>query len=263
MIEVRRYGAAGPPVLVLHGGPGAPGSVARLAGDLGQRFQAYEPLQRRGGELPLTVARHVEDLAAVAPSQALLVGWSWGAMLALSYAATFPDRVTALALVGVGTYDPEARALYQRNMATRVDRPRKEALTRALEAEADPARRDALLAQLGALADAAMTVEALDLPPAAPGLPVDATGHRQTWDDVLRLQAEGTEPARFATITAPARMFHGEEDPHPGPETHALLRRTIPHLDYVGYPRCGHTPWIERHARERFLGDLTAWLATR
>ena len=85
-------------------------------------------------------------------------------------------------------------------------------------------------------------------------------GHGETWHDVLRLQAEGIEPAAFAAVTAPALMVHGSADPHPGPSTHETLRRHMPQLDYVELERCGHIPWFERHGREPFLEALSPWL---
>lgn len=72
-------------VLVLHGGPGAPGSAAGLARALAGTFHVIEPLQRRSGGPSLTVARHVADLAQVVArceEPPALVGHSWGAMLA-------------------------------------------------------------------------------------------------------------------------------------------------------------------------------------
>jgi pimeloyl-ACP methyl ester carboxylesterase len=64
-IEARRYGSSGPRVVLLHGGPGAPGYLATLADALADAFRVLEPLQRRSaaaGGRPLTVARHVDDL---------------------------------------------------------------------------------------------------------------------------------------------------------------------------------------------------------
>ena len=89
LIQVRRYGSSDPTVVVLHGGPGAQGSAAGLARSLARDFKVLEPLQRRSGNVPLTVEQHVEDLAAVAPKPAILIGCSWGAMLGLSYAARY------------------------------------------------------------------------------------------------------------------------------------------------------------------------------
>ncbi len=191
-ILVRRYGKLGPPVVVLHGGPGAPGSAQGLARLLEPHFQSFEPLQRRADDVALTVGRHVDDLAEVAP-RAAIVGWSWGAMLGLSYAARHPEKVTALVLVGCGTYSEEERRLYRARLDHALGdegRRRRDALTVALARAQDGPARDRLLADLGALAEAAQNVAPLDDGPREV-VDVDARGHEETWRDVLRLQAEG------------------------------------------------------------------------
>lgn len=55
-------------------------------------------------------------------------------------------------------------------------------------------------------------------------------------------------------------MLHGENDPHPAHETHALLSQHIPEIRLIAYPHCGDEPWHERHAHAAFLADLKAWL---
>ena len=62
-IEVRRYGAGGRTVVVLHGGPGAPGSASGLGHALAPHFRVLEPLQRRSGLVPLTVNALQDRLA--------------------------------------------------------------------------------------------------------------------------------------------------------------------------------------------------------
>ncbi len=264
-IEVRSYGAAGPTVVLLHGGPGAPGSVADLARNLAEDARVLEPLQRRSGAVPLTVEQHVADLAAVAPAPATLVGWSWGAMLALSFAARHPNRVAALALVGCGTYGDDCRAEYTTRMEERLGpggRRRMRELRDLARATSDPAKLDRLLAERGRLAAAAQSVDPLeDADRPGDRLPVDGPGHEETWADVLRLQREGIEPAIFARIRVPVLMLHGDDDPHPGPAIRDVLQRFVPQLGYASLPECGHEPWRERRAREPFFAVLRPWLA--
>lgn len=149
-----------------------------------------EPLQRRSGTVPLTVSRHVEDLAEVAPVPATLVGWSWGAMLGLSYATRYPERVTALVLVGCGTYDADARRHFTRTLEEQMGddgRRRIDALRRSLAEATSPSEKDAILGKIGA---AYMKAEAYDLNDESLEhlLPVDARGNAETWADALRLQ---------------------------------------------------------------------------
>lgn len=261
-IRIRKYAGAGGPVVVLHGGPGAPGSVAGLAIELAGKFEVWEPLQRRSGDAQLTVDRHVADLHDIAPNPATIIGSSWGAMLGLSYAARHPDRVGALALVGCGTYDEASRTEYERRISANLGtagRERRRELRTAMEQARESAEQDRLLAVRGALNAEAQSV---DLQPDAQLelLPADAAGHEQTWQDVLGRQAAGIEPQSFTEIRARVLMLHGDDDPHPGPMIRDSLLPYIPQLEYVGIPRCGHEPWRERHGREPFFKALRAWL---
>ena len=106
LIKLRRYGDDGPLVLVLHGGPAAPGYMVPVARYLAANFRVIEPFQRHSSpDEPLTVQRHIDDLHAVIKAESkgqrpMLVGHSWGAMLALAYAAAHPDSEAGIVLVG-------------------------------------------------------------------------------------------------------------------------------------------------------------------
>ena len=261
-IDVRSYGRQGCDVVVVHGGPGAQGSVASLAAALAPRYTVCEPLQRRGGgRVPLTVEQHVEDLAAVAPQCAVVVGWSWGAMLALSFAAAHPDRVSSLVLVGCGAYDEAGREAYHVRLERALGAEglkRYEDLRNRMEGAKDPEWQDDLLRQLGELVEHATAVD----PIGTTGADVhpDAAGYLETWSDVMRLQSEGVEPLMFARIECPVLMLHGDEDPHPGRMIRDTLQRYIPHLAYIGFEECAHVPWLEARARDRFMDTLEEWI---
>jgi len=111
-----------PPVLYLHGGPGAyeVASVseyrplaerwARLGFDVylydqvgsGRSGRLHDPVQ-------YTVARHVADLEAIrvtlGAQRLILIGESWGAALGAQYMARYPDRVARAVFVSPGAID--------------------------------------------------------------------------------------------------------------------------------------------------------------
>ena len=140
-------------------------------------------------------------------------------------------------------------------------RSRLEALTLRAAMEVDPDARDAVVRQRG---DLTMSIEAYELMDSvddpSEALQYDGGANAETWKDVLRLQREGLEPQRFNRISCPVLMLHGYIDPHPGAATRDLLRRFIPHLQYVEFEKCGHEPWKEKHARNPFLSALLSWL---
>lgn len=243
-------------VLLLHGGPGAPGTLSTLRRALADE-RVEEPLQRRGAR---TVEEHVRDLdAVVGDGPVALVGHSWGAMLGLAYAARHPAKVERLVLVGCGTFDEEARAeLVRRREARLTDGLRERLREIEQRIDAEPGRADALYAELGALF---VGIDGHD-PAAADlgGLPCDREGARATWEDMVRLQREGVYPAAFAAIEAPVVMLHGEDDPHPGALIRDGLAPLLKDFRYRSFARCGHYPWLERHAKDDFLAALRAAL---
>jgi pimeloyl-ACP methyl ester carboxylesterase len=236
--------------------------MAPIARELAGEFRVLEPLQRGSGGTPLTVARHLDDMheAIVAFSgegPVHLAGSSWGAMLALAYAASRPDRALKLVLIGCGTFDPLARARFEATVKERMDERLRERIA-GLEAEiADPDERLRIKAEL------LLPIYSHD--PVTTDLEnerVDARANRESWEDMLRLQREGVYPAAFAAIEAPVLMLHGARDPHPGHLIRASLERYLCHLEYHEWEACGHFPWVEREARDDFYARLRSWLSS-
>src|SRR5262245_17025321 len=196
-IHIRLYGSTGPVIVLLHGGPGAPGYVAPIARELSDAFQVIEPFQRGATDVPLTVARHVMDLHDViqsncGPSPPALVGHSWGAMLALAYAARHPGAVRSLALIGCGTFNTSAREKLKAIRARRMDADfmaREAALTARFRNPDD---------RLKAIGSLYQRVDSVDLLPYTDETAsFDARAHDQTWSDMIRLQESGVFPQAF------------------------------------------------------------------
>ena len=260
-LRVRRYGESGPEVLLLHGGPGAAGYMAPVALGLADSFRVLEPFQRASGHTPLTVARHVDDLHQVinshcADTRPAIVGHSWGAMLALAGAAAYPAQVGRIVLVGCGTFDPAARTRLSETLAERMTEDIEKRLADLSQECKDPDRR---LGIMGKLIEPLYSFD--HVPGADEAQECDARAHTETWNDMLRLQENGTYPAAFASITSRVIMMHGTFDPHPGRMILAGLKPYIPHLEYKEWERCGHYPWREKHVRDEFHAALKAWLS--
>ena len=126
------------------------GPVAR---ELADSFQVLEPLQRGSGGEPLTVHRHVADIHELLETNCggtrpALVGHSWGAMLALAYAAAHPGRVASLALIGCGTFGTAQRRLMRTAIDQRIDDELRRRLERLDEEFPDPDERLRVLGDL-------------------------------------------------------------------------------------------------------------------
>jgi pimeloyl-ACP methyl ester carboxylesterase len=259
-LKLRRYGEAGPSLILVHGGPGAPGTLAPVGRELAMDFRVLEPWQRPSGGEALTVARHVDDLQALllreCPGERpALLGSSWGAMLVLAHAAAYPDSAGPLVLVGCGSFDPRSRARLKEIIAERLGEPMESLQARLASEFTNP---DARLAAMAAALEVVYQVD--PLPGEDEMGPVDAQGHEETWADMLRLQAEGVYPAAFAKIPSPVLMLHGAFDPHPGAMIRDSLLPLLPRLEYHEWEHCGHDPWRERSVRAEFFAVVRSWL---
>jgi pimeloyl-ACP methyl ester carboxylesterase len=180
-------------------------------------------------------------------------------MLALAYAAVYPDRAGPLVLIGCGTFDPVARARMRATLAERTGDALQQRLERLSQECPDPGDQ---ITKRQALTQALYTYAPVATPQdEGAGEPFDVRAHTETWEDMVRLQEAGVYPAAFAAITSPVLMLHGTYDPHPGPMIRASLARHLPQLEYREWERCGHQPWSELFVRDEFFAVLREWLS--
>ena len=222
--------------------------------------------KRDSGEEPLTVARHVADLHDLVEERSdgdrpALVGESWGAMLALAYAAAHPASVGPIVLIGCGTFDTKSRERMHAILEQRTDDDLRRRLDRLTREHPDPAERIKKQAEL--------TRKLYLLDPVARSDdeenidPFDARAYSETWEDMLRLQEKGVYPAAFSAIESPVLMLHGAYDPHPGEMIRASLQPYLPQLEYREWELCGHSPWLEKFVHEEFFAVLREWLSRK
>ncbi len=104
-----------PPVVLVHGGPGAPAAwppalidaLTTAGHDVYDYHQIGTGLSSRLADLSeYTVARHIADLeavrAAIGAERVVLLGTSWGAQLIANYLARYPDRASHTIVVSPG-----------------------------------------------------------------------------------------------------------------------------------------------------------------
>ena len=202
-MQTRHYGSSGPVVILIHGGPGASGYMAPVARELADSFQVLEPLQRVSGDEPLTVSHHIADIHELIESNCgdtrpTLVGHSWGAMLALAYAAAHPSRVASIVLVGCGTFDAATREHLVKTRDERTDDSLKQRLARLRDEVHDANKR------LEAMGNLTLPLYSYDLITTHLEAEVyDSRAHRESWEDMVRLQDDGVYPAALSAIDVP------------------------------------------------------------
>ena len=255
---VRRYGVPPFGIAVLHGGPGAPGSAAPIARELGRDAGVLEPLQS-ASTVEGQLAELHEQLAVHAQPPVALIGWSWGALLAYMFAARHPSVVGKLILVSSAVFDSAAAAQIVPTLEARLTRPQRERLAHLHAVLEDGAAGEACDEALRELAAIHRGAEILD--------PIEAIGdetiavqhdvHRRVWGEAVALRDSGTLLAAGRAITCPVVALHGDYDPRPAAAgVRDPLQRVLRRFTFVLLASCGHYPWLERRARDSFFSRL-------
>jgi proline iminopeptidase len=248
----------GPPVALLHGGPGLWDYLAPLAALLDDAFTVIRFDQRgcgrsAGRDGPFTIAQAVADLdqlrAALGFGQWAVAGHSWGAELALRYAAAHPGRVTAAACIGgVGAgngYRDPHKAEEARRLGPGRERHAALSAVPAASRTLDEERELCLLqwaTDYSPGPGAAGHARALwDTRP--PGARINDAANRRLWAD--RAAEDLLQAA--ARVTCPVMILHGADDPRPWSAADGLLA-ALPGARRVVLDGAGHAPWAEQPA---------------
>ncbi|MBM3317548.1 MAG: alpha/beta hydrolase [Candidatus Eisenbacteria bacterium] len=255
-----RHGAAPYRVAVVHGGPGAPGEMAPLARALARDRGILEPHQSERS-LEGQVRELRDQLERWATPPVTLIGFSWGAWLAWILAARHEPLIGKLILVGSGSFEERyAEGMLEARLARLqpAERAEVERLRRRLE---DPARQghDETFARFGELLSRADSYDPL------PGeddevLAPEAGVFRGVWPQAAEWRRSGRLLELAERIRCPVVAIHGEHDPHPAAGVREPLAAVLEEFRFVLLPRCGHKPWIERHARAAFFDALAGEL---
>ncbi len=264
----------GPPLALLHGGPGIWDYFDELAVMIDDLVEVCRYDQRGSGRSeggpPYDVATFVADLDALRAhwghERWILAGHSWGADLALAYTVEHPKRVTALIhLDGTGVVDDWHDEYHTNSDARRTPEQRARRLELRVLVKAggeltqEQDREYCVLTWMADYADSRRASEFARklLRPYGPNYAVnDLLGA-----DWKRLLADGEFVEGVYNIDAPVLVLHGMEDPRPA-RLAERFASSLPNAELVIIPEAGHIPWLERPepvrvALRRFLARVT------
>jgi pimeloyl-ACP methyl ester carboxylesterase len=259
----RTYGSAPYTVAVVHGGPGAAGEMAPVAQELARDRGILEPLQTA-----TTLEGQVNELRATLESYArlaaVLIGFSWGAWLSYIVAARYPALVRKLLLVSSGPFDERYVAQLQETRLKRLDEKELSEWRTITQALSDPAtkNKDALLGRLGILASMTDTYDPI-MTESEVSHTISTQGDlfQHVWASAAELRRSGKLLELGKRIQCPVVAFHGDYDPHPAEGVQKPLSALLKDFRFVLIKNCGHTPWLERQARDGFFEALRRELA--
>ncbi len=255
MENLRKYGSKPFRVAVIHGGPGAPGEMAPVARELSSTMGVLEPLQTA-----TTLEGQVRELKAVLERHAAipvtLIGFSWGALLSFIFTARYPSFVRKLILIGSAPYeDRYALSITQMRLSRLNEQERQQAiyLMQTLN-DSCISDKNTPLARLGKLLSQADSYDPLRYDDEILECQYDV--FQGVWEQAEQLRGSGKLLELGRKIKCPVIAIHGDYDAHPAAGVKEPLSRVLRDFRFIMLEKCGHRPWLERSARDRFNNIL-------
>ncbi|NNG34511.1 alpha/beta fold hydrolase [Nakamurella aerolata] len=259
-----------PPVVLIHGGPGLWDYLGPVAEMLAPHTVVHSYHQRGCGASDPAAVQSFEqtilDLEALrlhwGHERWMVAGHSFGAGVALGYAARFPHRTAGvgyLSGVGIGDWRTPFRAELARrrapDVAARIDQ-----LAGLRDRNAKQEREFRVLQWFTDYADPEVGRVAAAEFAAAP-YSINWTANRRI---VADLGGGGDDDVARAArgLRVPTLGVHGAKDPRPHQNAQALVELAHDH-QWVLLPEAGHLPWVEQPAMVRevlvqFLHELSS-----
>lgn len=251
----KTYGNAPYRVVLLHGGPGAAGSLQPVAEKISATAGTLEVINN-GLSINEQLFEVYEDILHYCDLPVVLAGHSWGAWLVWIFAARYPVLVKKLILISAAPFE----SMYAGEIsATRLSRLEEDeqvqlkVLSQKLKTAKDEEAGE-LFRKLGKLSARA------DLFDPVPGnhhqgaLRYDI--YRNVWPEADQLRKSGELLKMADNISCPVVALHGNYDPHPFKGVHEPLRHKLNGFRMYIIDKCGHYPWFENQAVEDFYEKL-------
>jgi pimeloyl-ACP methyl ester carboxylesterase len=238
--------------------------MAPVARVLASDYGVLEPLQTQ-----ITLKGQVNELNTILDSAAdppvTLAGFSWGAWLSFILTAGYPGLVKKLILIGSGPFEHHYVQQIQATRLSRLSDDEQAEYNAILELLNDPeaagkARVFARLGQLAAKADHYDPGQDGKLKDDTPDRGEQGNIYHGVLREALEMRKSGALLALADRIHCPVVAIHGDYDPHPAAGVLEPLKHRLQDFRFVTIDRCGHKPWIERQARDRFYEILRAEL---
>ncbi len=185
-----------------------------------------------------------------------LIGSSWGAMLSYMLTARCLKIVKKIILVGSGVYEERYAATIQETRLSRLTEQERAEVRSLMKSLDDPTNchRNTTFTRLGVLFTQTDAYDplALDTEVIEPQYDV----YQNVWKDAVALRSSGELLEMGKMIQCPVVAIHGEYDPHPAAGVERPLTAVVKDFRFILLKNCGHLPWIEREAKDRFYAIL-------
>ncbi|MCX6165827.1 MAG: alpha/beta hydrolase [Ignavibacteriae bacterium] len=251
MESYRKYGSAPFKVSLIHGGPGAPGYMKSVACELSIVCGVIEPLQSAK-----TIDGQVVELKNILKINCLLpvtlIGHSWGAWLSIIFASENPEYVKKIILISSGPFDDEYSHMINETRLKRLSEKDIVELNK-LKLELNNytnTNKKEIFKKFGELSSKADYFKPINFNDDILDYQPDI--FQTVMREALYLRKNGKLLKLAGRINCPVIAIHGDYDPHPYKGVEEPLSKIVKDFRLILLNDCGHYPWNEVKAKEKF-----------
>lgn len=243
------------PLVMLHGWGMNLRVFDQLRADLGDGFETWAidlPGHGRSPWWPAAAEFEVQQQAVLQalPPRCLLLGWSFGAKLALAIAAAQPRRVAALVLLAASPKFAQGE-----DWPHGMDRQALRAFDTVLKQDWQRTLQDFIALQLRGSRSAGEAQQRIEAALAAQGAP-----RREALLAGMALLESIDQRPIVPRIAQPTLVIAGRNDRVTPPAAAQWLARSLPDARLFEVPRAGHAPMVSHHLE--VAEQVRAFLAT-
>ena len=250
MVEL--HGKAPYKTVLIHGGPGAAGSLNNCAEELNRLTGSgvVEALQSRYSiaelieELYLQIIKYCQEIPT-------LIGHSWGAWLAVLFAGKYPKMCKNIVLVGC----PPLADKYVKEISLRRLRNLSDEERKIIQRVTDNVATGEDMTKIPGILEKSDNY-CLESSKKLMADKSDNEMYNRIWNEASELRTSGELLEVFKNIQSRLFLIQGTCDPHP-------IEGVIKPLEENGIPcktyileKCGHNPFMEKYAKEEFYNIL-------
>ena len=255
MQNLRKYGNPPYSVVLVHGGPGAAGTMEGVAKKISVHRGVIEAIQTRYSIDSLLVElKGIVSLHSHPPLT--LIGHSWGAWLSILFASKYPDQVKKLILVAAAPLEEDYASEIMETRLERLDEKDVRILSGLMnQINIAPQNKKDPIFQ-----DIAAWMRKTD------AFQPESTSYRNAtfeykiyesvWTEAEKMRSSGDLLKHAGGVSCPVLAIHGDYDPHPYKGVKLPLEKRIKDFRFCLLEKCGHEPWNEISAKKAFYDLL-------
>lgn len=249
---IRLYGNAPYKTVLVHGGPGAIGSLKGFAKELSELSQTgvAEPLQSK-----YSIEELIEELylqiKGNCTEKVSLIGHSWGAFLVAFFAEKYPELVDKVIIVGCAPLEDKYVAEIGNRRLQNLSDEYKDIFTRLINNLAT----DEDMTKIPKVFEKSDNYCLIDneLHKADK---TDSEMHNRVWREAAELRTNGKVLTTFKNIKSKIYLIQGAIDPHPTNGVIMPLKEHGVSCETYILEKCGHSPYMEKYAKDKFYRIL-------